>query len=158
MKEIKTRRGFVAIVDDEDFEWLSKYKWCYDGKGYATRNIILDSGTRTMIFMHVEILGKIDGLEIDHVDGNGLNNSRENLRHVTHAENMYNAVVKGGSSKYKGVSWNKGNKKWASYIKIDGKLYHLGTYKSERDAAWVYNVWAESFFGECARLNTIQEE
>ena len=157
MKEIPLTRGKVAIVDDEDYEELSIVKWHYNHWGYAMRNVTPGGKKRTKIQMHIAILGKIEGFEIDHKDGNGLNNRRENLRHVTHTQNTQNkAPYKKTSSRYKGVSWNKWANKWVSTIVIDGKYYYLGYYKSERDAAWVYNVWAESFFGEYTRLNVLE--
>ena len=155
MKEIKLTQGKTAIVDDEDFEEVSKYKWYCHG-GYAERVVARDGERQTSVRMHVSIMGGKAGFEIDHINGNPLDNRKENLRHVTGAQNQHNQNARGGgTSKYKGVSWKKTDKRWRSQITIGGKVYCLGSYKSEQDAAYVYNAWAESFFGNCARLNVI---
>ena len=157
MKKINLTRGAVAIVDDKDYEKLSKHRWYYN-QGYALRAITLDSGNQAWIKMHTAIMGKIKGLEIDHINGDRLDNRKENLRHVTHLQNVQNkASDKNTSSQYKGVHWCKERKRWKSQIAIDGKHYHLGLYRNEKDAAYVYNVWAEYFFGAYARLNTVTE-
>ena len=158
MKEIKLTQGKVAIVDDEDFEELSKYKWQYAG-GYAVRAISRAFGKLPLTRIHVQIIGKIDGLEIDHINGDKLDNRRENLRHVTVSQNQYNRKPnRAGSSQYKGVSWYRAGKKWHSSIKTGGKTFHLGYYDIERDAAAAYNKSASELFGEYARLNNIKEE
>ena len=156
MKEIKLTQGFVAIVDDEDYERLSKYKWCCH-YGYAIRGVAAGVRRRTTVQMHVEIMGKIDGLELDHINGSPLNNRKKNLRHVTRSQNMQNqkAVRKNSLSKYKGVQRRRDRGTWMAIIVFKGRHYMLGCYKSERDAAWVYNVWAESLFGKYARLNVL---
>lgn len=159
MKKIKLTCGFSTIVDDEDFEELSKHKWQYNSIGYAVRTVALDDKTRTSLYMHVAIMGKIDGLEIDHINGNKLYNRRENLRHVTREQNNQNRKPnKNASSKYKGVCWHKNNQKWGSQIKINGKCIYLGSYKSEEDAALAYNEAAIRLQGQYARLNTIDCE
>ena len=156
MREINLTQGKVAIVDDEDYEKLSKYKWGYNSYGYAKRNFTQKDGTRRQVYMHAFIIGKINGLEIDHINNNPLDNRRCNLRHVTHQENCINRKSLHRSSEYKGVYRNKNDKVWRSQITIRGKLYDLGGYESEKDAAWVYNVWAESFFGKYAKLNVLE--
>lgn len=156
MKEIKLARGMVSIVDDEDFEELSKHKWFYSN-GYAIRSITLKNKKQSKAGMHIAIMGKKEGFEIDHINGDRLDNRRENLRHVTHQQNIQNQKPsrEGNSSRYKGVFWNKRDEKWRSLIKLDGKTYHLGCYKGERDAAIAYNEAAIRFFGEYARLNAL---
>ena len=155
MKEIKLTKGFVAIVDDEDFKELSKHKWYYHNMGYAVRKIRIGRKAASLL-LHVAIMGKIDGLEIDHVNGDKLDNRRENLRHVTHQQNIQNQrPIRGGMSRYKGVHWHKANKNWISSIRTDGKVYHLGCYDSEQEAALAYNKSAIKLFGECAMLNLV---
>ena len=157
MKEIKLTQGKFAIVDDEDFEELSKYRWCYKD-GYATRGIAAGVRRRTTLLMHVVIIGKVNGLETDHINGNGLDNRRENLRHVTSSQNQQNrASCKNTSSQYKGVHWSKANKNWTSHIRIAGEKHHLGIYGSELEAAIAYNEAAQRLFGEYARLNIVKE-
>ena len=154
MKEIKMTQNMVVVVDERDYEELSKYKWRSDGK-YAIRISSLKLGKRRKIYMHVQIMGKIEGLEIDHINGNKLDNRRENLRHVTTAQNQQNARGKGGTSKYRGVCWNVNAKKWLAQIRINGEANYIGIYFSEKDAALEYNKAAELAWGEYARLNVL---
>ena len=154
MKEIKLTQGKTAIVDDEDFKELSKFKW-YCNHGYAVRCIALETGRQKTAWMHTAIMGEQKGLEIDHINGNPLDNRKENLRHVTHAQNQCNSIARGGSSKYKGVCWKKERGKWFVQIQKNGKRCHLGYYKTEQDAAIAYNEAALIHFGAYARLNVI---
>jgi len=158
MKKIELTQGKVAIVDDEDYEELSKYKWFFSS-GYARRGLARQNGRPAAILLHVAIMGKMVGLEIDHVNGDRLDNRRENLRHVTRSQNNQNQAPgrEGASSQHKGVSWYKRDKLWTAQIKADGKKCHLGRYESERDAAIAYNTAAIKHFGEYARINIIQE-
>ena len=155
MKEIKMTRGFGAIVDDEDFEELSKHRWYCDSRGYAVRKLARDGGRQKALYVHIAILGNTEGLEIDHINGNPLDNRRENLRHVTHQQNIHNRKPVGASSQYKGVCWYKRDCRWLARIVLDGKRTHLGYYKLEMDAARAYNEAARVMFGEYARLNVM---
>jgi len=141
MKEIKLTQGKVALVDDEDFEYLNQYKW-YASQGYAKR--------RGNIMIHQQ-LGFYEG---DHLDGNGLNNQKYNLRFCTSAQNNMNRQKRNNcKSKYKGVSRQKHGIKWIAYI--NGK--YIGSYDIEEQAALAYNHKAKELFGEFARLNDIKE-
>lgn len=158
MKEIKLTQGKFAIVDDEDFEELSKHRW-YFNRRYAIRNIALGGGKHAPFYMQAAIMGKREGLEIDHRNGDKLDNRRENLRHVTRSQNLQNQRPdrKGTSSQYKGVCWDKARKKWIVEIRIGGKANNLGRYESEYNAAMAYNEAAARLFGEYARLNIVEE-
>lgn len=142
MKKIQLTQGKVALVDDEDFERLNQFKWCvyrYGHLFYAGRAKSVGRKKQTTIRMHHEIIGKpSEGFETDHEDGNGLNNQRYNLRHVTHRQNCqnYKNIVK--TSKYPGVSWFKQTKKWVAKIKINGVQKHLGYFVSEIEAFNTY--------------------
>lgn len=139
MKEIQLTQGKVALVDDEDFERLSRYRW-YARKDrnvfYAQRNSPMVNGIRqNMIHMHHEIISKpLNGFEIDHENGNGLDNQRHNLRFVTHRQNGQNRKNQKSSSRYPGVSWFKISKKWEANIQINGRKKHLGLFFNELDA------------------------
>jgi hypothetical protein len=159
MKEIKLQNDFVALVDDEDYEYLCQFRWhSAQQKGYtqyAIRHLWRD-GKRTTTTMHQDILNPSLGMVSDHINGNGLDNRRSNLRVCTASNNCMNRKPQNGSSVYKGVSLHTKGGKWAARIKTKGKIYNLGHFNSEIEAAVVYNNAATKMFGEFARLNTIQ--
>ncbi len=142
MKRIKLTQGKFALVDDEDYDYLSKFKWyayCSRGIFYAGRTEYIN-GKGHILQMHVTLLGRKMGAEIDHKNRNGLDNRKENLRFSTHSENCRNrSKLKGKSSMYVGVSWDKKIGLWRSYIKIKGKLIHLGLFSSEIEASAEHN-------------------
>ena len=130
MKSIPLTRGLFAIVDDADYEWLSQWKWCALSIGrtfYAQRKQRLPGGMSIGFLMHREILCPPTGMVTDHIDCNGINNSRSNLRSATQQQNMMNKRPQlGGTSSYKGV-WQdisaRNRKPWRSGIRIDGKMH-----------------------------------
>ena len=151
MREIQLTRGFVTQVDDEDYEWLNRWKWMAQ-KGtktfYATRR-------KKRIWMHRVILNTPENKQTDHIDGNGLNNSRSNLRVCSCSENFMNRMpYLNRSSLYKGVDWHKATQKWRVRIKINRKERYLGVFNSEIEAAKTYDGAAIKLFGEFARINT----
>lgn len=157
VREIQLTRGFVALVDDEDFEALVQFKWrAFAGPGvrthYATRMVRSDSGARTDVRMHRVIMAAPTGLEVDHIDGNGLNNQRSNLRIVTRSQNMQNQTRKGRgcSSRFKGVSWDTERGAWRAFIRINGKKTALGVFRDEEKARDAYAAAAIRHFGEFA--------
>lgn len=159
-KCISLTKDRFATVDDSDFEPLSQYRWkCMvrPQTCYAYRYEKTDQGWHK-VFMHQAVMNPEDGMEVDHINGNGLDNQRRNLRVCTHAENCWNQRKTGGtSSHYKGVAWNIGCRKWEAKIRVDGILRHLGVFASEEQAASRYNAAARKHFGEFARLNEIGE-
>ncbi len=160
MKTIKLNRNKVALVDDLDFEELSKYKWSAWKGGntfYALRHIYNDNGKRTTISMHRQILGITDPkILTDHKNRNGLDNQRGNLRICNYAQNGGNRTKsKGKASSYKGVIFLKEalKKPWRSQIYINNKLIILGTFNSEIEAAQTYDISAVKYFGEFCHKN-----
>lgn len=161
-KQIPLTQGQVAIVDDADYDELIKYKWyaefCKDTRSYRVVRWGIQNNVRTVIKIHRQImeLTKNDGLQVDHVDHNALNNCRNNLRIVTNLQNQMNRRSNSNvTSKYKGVSWHIQTRKWRATIMINRKQKHLGVFICETDAALAYNKAAKEMFGEFAYLNTI---
>lgn len=158
---IPLTQGQFAIVDEADFEWLTQWKWTAERRRttwYAIRGVNADNpcGRRTLR-LHRFILAAPASLCVDHADGDGLNNTRSNLRVCTPAENSQNQKAQRQlkSSPYKGVSWDKRVEKWQAYIKKEGRKQSLGYYTCEDEAAAAYNVAALSLFGVFARLNVL---
>lgn len=158
MKTIPLSQGKVAVVDDEDFANVSRHKWCAVRCGsqyYAMRARVVDGKTR-YIYMHRELLGFPKGKRIDHINHEGLDNRRSNLRLASRSQNAMNMQKKAPhSSRYKGVSWSKHQCKWVAYICPKGQYLTLGSFTDEENAAIAYNVAAQLFFGEFALLNPI---
>lgn len=147
MKEIPLSRGLVALVDDEDYETLNRYKWSAklsNGIFYAARSAKREDGKKTTVYMHHELIGKKKGLHVDHSDGNSLNNQRYNLNHVTPRQNAQNRHMP-RSSTLPGVSWNKRAKKWVAQIRINNRIKHLGYYINEYDAYLDYKKAVEKY-------------
>lgn len=160
MKEIKLTQGKVALVDDEDFDYLNQFKWYareYDHTFYACRAVPIGNSKQKVVRMHRVILGLTEAKTlVDHKDHNGLNNQRNNLRTATPLDNAANR--KGfGSSKYLGVTLSARNAKkpWVSRVHKGSTSFHLGYFKNEVDAALAYNKKAQELFGEFANLNKI---
>lgn len=142
------------LVDDDDFETLSQHGWFITKNGYAARTR-WNKGKNEREYMHRTIMGIQEGLDIDHIDMNRINNQRSNLRHVTRSFNMANQKLGRGISKYKGVSYMKRVDKWIAYLRLDYKQYHLGYFDTAKEAAEAYNVKALEVFGDSSRLNKL---
>lgn len=161
MKKIELSKGFVALVDDEDFDKISQYKWHYHFKpnrntNYARTYIGKIDDVYTKQYMHRMIMKPADGQAVDHIDGNGLNNQRSNLRLATTAANARNAKKRSGStSKYKGVSWYPNRNQWVGNITINYKRIHLGYFDTETDAAKAYNKKALEINPTFSRINEL---
>lgn len=154
-REIPLTQGKFALVDADDYEDLSKYKWCFDGK-YARRNLPRSFGAGKHIRMHQVILPAPEGLVVDHISGNKLDNRKENLRIITNQQNQFNLhSSKSTISEYKGASWDSEKHLWRARIKVNYKTIHLGYFEDPRDAAAAYNCEALKYFGEHAALNPV---
>lgn len=157
MKEIPLTKGFVALVDDADYERLNQWKWYASlscrGKFYARRNIILENGKRGGIYMHKQIVGN-DCEEVDHKDGNSMNNQRANLRPCLMCKNRQNmSLSRRNTSGFKGVT--KFREKWRARIVVDKEEKRLGVFNSAIEAAIAYNDAALKYHGEFSNLNLI---
>ena len=150
MKKIKLTQGKFALVDDEDFEKLNKYKW-YSTKPTSLYYAITFINKRN-IRMHRFILNPKREEEIDHIDGNGLNNQKINLRICTHSQNMTNHKIRrDNTSGVSGIYWNKCAKKWQAYIGFKNKIIYLGIFKTLKDARESRNLKERALFGEFRR-------
>jgi hypothetical protein len=162
MKEIPLTQGYVAIVDDNLSGEFLNHKWSAsvsirsDGSKsvYAKRH----PGGKA-IYLHRLIMNAKNGEHVDHVNGNGLDCRKENMRICTNTENQYNKRPQsGGTSKYKGVYWEKSRSKWHASIMLNKKRFPLGRFTSEIDAARAYDAAALKYFGEFARINTYEAQ
>lgn len=151
-------KKFIAIVDDEDFDFLSQYKWFVrtgKGKGYACSHF---KDKEVMMHRVIMKLEKFDGKLVDHVDGNPLNNQRSNLRIATKSQNNVNRKCwknKKGGIKSLGVFIDSrvSVNKYKASIMVEGTLKYLGLFEDENSAAKAYNEAAKKYYGEFARLN-----
>jgi hypothetical protein len=153
MKEIQLTKGYVALVDDEDAEWLSKHRWhvCPDVRSKSVRAMSVVGGKNT--FMHRLILNPPAKLEIDHINGNPLDNRRSNLRIVTHQQNIWNRKLPTPFG-FTGV-WRQRNSAYYAAIRVGGKRKILGTFPTAEDAALAFNDAALAFRGEYQLLNEV---
>mgnify|MGYP000851944013 FL=1 len=155
-REIPLSQGLVALVDEADFDMVSRFNWAARRSGrtfYATtaRHCRRPSG---LIYMHRMLLLPAPDEEVDHVNGDGLDNRRCNLRLCTHAENGRNQRrPTNNTSGVKGVSWNSGRGRWEANIKTGGVSHFLGYFDSIDAAARAYDAAALAEHGEFARLH-----
>ena len=153
MKHIKLTQGKVAIVDDVDFERLNAFKW-YALKDYNTFYAMRGSrinGRYARRRMHRDILNTPVGLETDHINRNGLDNRRENLRICNGAENRRNTIKrKDNTSGFKGVAWDRANSKWQARIKVNSRQLFLGRFTTKELACKAYVDACNYYHGEFA--------
>ncbi|MBN1125781.1 MAG: HNH endonuclease [Sedimentisphaerales bacterium] len=163
VRQIPLTRGYFAMVDAQDYPRLARHKWyverranrCYAGRRQKNRSVL----------MHREIMGlgpgqkDADGnvLVVDHMDRNGLNNTRANLRVCTHEQNLWNQKGRGGRSRYQGVSRDKRSKRWCACITHQHRQIHLGYFDTEEQAARAFDGKARELRGEFACLNFAEE-
>ena len=151
-------RGLFALVDEEDLPKIQGFKWHVYRKPrgkvtYAARSITLPAGNRSKVYMHRAIMA--DAWMVDHRDGDGLNNTRANLRAAETAENNRNIGKPrhGVTSQFKGVCWHPKAGKYQATVRYNRKNIYLGLFVDERDAAWAYDREARRRFGSFARTN-----
>lgn len=157
MREIELTHGYVAVVDASDYEALNRHRWFAvignTGKVYASRTKVGADGKRARnCRMHRELIDAPDGMEVDHRDGDGLNNRRSNLRIATTAQNQFNrGRAKHNTSGFKGVYIYLG--KVRAKITANKKVFQLGRFETPEAAARAYDEAAIRMHGEFARLN-----
>lgn len=159
MKKIELTQGEVALIDDKDYERVSQYKWTLLKREKLMHAYRKDINNKT-INLHRFVMDLIEGdkRQIDHINGDGLDNQKDNLRICSIRENSFNrGKNKNNTSGYKGVIWNKQASKWQARINIP-KQKHLGFFANIMDAAIAYNNAATKYHGGFAKLNLIDEK
>lgn len=157
MRELKiSGTTLVALVDDEDYERLSKYTWRLTGNGNIVSRQDKTRGYNRIIPMSQTVCNNYKKM-FDHKDRNSLNNCKDNLRSCSYAQNGMNSGKRKTptSSIFKGVTWHKGAAKWQAQIKYNFHQTYLGRFKSEVDAAITYNIAAFKHFGDFACFNPV---
>jgi hypothetical protein len=158
--EVLLTRGQVALVDVADLPLVSSYTWQAKpnkrGTWYADTRITTRGTDHRRILMHRLLMPGVP--QIDHKNGNGLDNRRStgNLRPATTSQNAANKPKVRGNARYKGVRWRASSGRWSAQIKYHGHQTHLGYFASEAEAARAYNAAALERFGDFARLNEVQ--
>ena len=159
MKEIVLTKGYKTIVDDDDYERLNQYNWCY-AYGYAVRSGKKSKEKREPLkFMHHEVLERKDGYVIDHANRNTLDNRKQNLRYADMSQNKANSRLRHGRSKsgYTGVYYVKRLDKYRARYQAYGKRKCLGYYATAEEAAKVYDKAMIKAFGDYAVTNIMQK-
>lgn len=151
MAILYTNKGEEILVDDEDFLDLRQWSWSINAHGYAARGYQI-AGRRIGEIMHRRLMGLTvgDKRQVDHIDGNRLNNQKSNLRVCTNLENSRNRKAQGGNAGYKGVYWRASTRRWLANIGHLGKTYFLGSFDTAEEAHRAYCAAAAIFHGEFA--------
>lgn len=152
-KQISLTRGYTALVDDSDYPLVSQHKWLYVGSGYAGR-FVTRNNKKKLVYLHRFLLDAQPGQRVDHINGDRLDNRRENLRRVTLYQNQQNRKCPTHTtSGKKGVCWHRQMRKWHVRISVNGTRMHLGYYDDLETAALLYDAAARQFFNGYARPN-----
>ncbi|CAB5216873.1 putative NHN endonuclease [uncultured Caudovirales phage] len=154
MTTIELTQGKECLIDSSFYEEVSKRKWCYSNVGYAVSR---NKETGKVEYLHRIILKAEGKMQVDHINGNRLDNRLDNLRVVSAQNNIRNSKKRKGNytSEFKGVCFDKSRNKYKAEITVDGKCKSIGRFINEKDAALAYNNEALKIFGEFAKINII---
>lgn len=150
--ELRLPKNKVALVDDEDAPLVQGWSWCLTN-GYPSRRETVRRNKSRILYLHRLVTNAPAEMEVDHINGNKLDNRKCNLRICTHAENMLNWDNKRGRSQYRGVSWDRSRKAWKAQIQVRNKNRFIGRYSIETQAAKACDLEAIKAFGLLARPN-----
>lgn len=145
MPFVELSADLKARVDREDFARVSAFKWSTASKRYARRSV---NGRH--VYLHRFIVSAPKGLDVDHINGDTLDNRRSNLRVCTRRQNLQNMQCKSKSSPYKGVSLDKRINRWRALIRVNGRRMYLGSFATDVEAGRAYKRAAKLHFGEFA--------
>ena len=159
MVEVPLTKGKVALIDDEDAPRILAHKWTAHRNPKRRREVwyAVRYVGRASIQMHREILNAPDGMEVDHINGDGLDNRKVNLRLATRAQNLRNTHRPKGRAGYRGIYWHGRNRMYHASIRHEGKKHSLGYYYDAEQAARAYDHAAYHLHGEFASLNFPQD-
>jgi len=152
MKEIKLSNGNIALIDDDDFEMVSKWKWQENQRGYAKGKVRINDDWKT-VSMHRFIMKPPSDKVVDHINHNKLDNRKSNLRICTPQQNSANVPKLSKTKNYKGVRYKNGG--YEASLVVKGEYKYIGSYSSEIAAANAYNYYAKQYNGEFAYLNNL---
>lgn len=161
MKEIELTQGYVAIVDDKDFEYLSQWKWCVNSPVFPSTNryAIRNVKGKKQILMHRFIIEAKEDDYVCHIDKNTLNNTRENLQLYTASQRrQYSKIRKDSTTKYRGVYKNKKKGRYYAVTYFEGKSKSYGGFKTAYEAAKAHDKIAKKLYGKFATLNFPEDE
>jgi hypothetical protein len=159
MKRIKLSQEQYTIVDDDDFNRINRFSKWYANKDHKYNRYYAichdPNNNKRIIAMHRFILDLKygDRVHVDHINGNGLDNRKINLRICNHSQNQANCNIQSGTSQYKGVSYYKRISRYCASIRCNGNVYYLGAFTNEREAALAYDKKAKELFGDFAKTN-----
>jgi hypothetical protein len=151
MNHIYSACGTAILVDEDDMPLLSGFRWYLRKDRNVTYAVAQPEKRGTWVLMHRLLLGAESGQIVDHANGNGLDNRRENIRFATRATNAANSRKRSSARKYKGVSKNGSG--WSAALTTEGQNVNLGTYRTESLAALAYDIYAVQVWGEFAQTN-----
>lgn len=161
--QIPLNQGYFATIDAADYEKVSQFKWYVtSGNGSRTRYAICNdfrSGKKRTTQMHRLLMDAPDGVSVDHIDRDGLNNTRSNLRLATLQENLLNkGADRDCESGYRGVFRRAGSGRWVAVMSIHGRRINIGSFDNPEDAARAYNALAREFRGEFAAMECASQQ